>query len=204
MGEDENGEAIPGIVTLSPDAWEVFKEISNNLQDEMHAPGFPAHLEGVWSKLEAYLARLSLILALCRVADQGGEEQVEASDVLLASGLLDYFKAHARRVHVGLHGENIEDLLAEELAQFLREQGGSWEGEPSELWRALRNWGSEGVPSRPDELSKKVRAWASCGTWLSLADKQWDKKRRGKSRRNLSLRLVNGVDGVVGVDPEAA
>jgi len=124
MREGEDGKPIPKVVPMTPDAWEVFKEISNELQDEMHAPGFPARLEGTWSKSESYLARLSLILALCRVADKGGEEQVETSDVLLASGLLDYFKGHARRVHVGLHGQNAEDLLARELAGFLREHGG--------------------------------------------------------------------------------
>jgi hypothetical protein len=69
MKEGENGEPVPGVVPMTPDAWEVFKELSGYLQDEMHAPGFPARLEGVLSKMEAYLARLSLILALCRVAD---------------------------------------------------------------------------------------------------------------------------------------
>ncbi len=44
-----------------------------------------------------------------------GEEQVEARDVLMASVLVDYFKAHSRRVLVGLHGRDAEDLLAVEL-----------------------------------------------------------------------------------------
>jgi putative DNA primase/helicase len=64
LREGENGEPLPGVVHMAPDAWEVFKELSGDLQDEAHAPGFPARLQGVWSKLEAYLARLSLILAL--------------------------------------------------------------------------------------------------------------------------------------------
>src|SRR5215218_7899600 len=67
MQVGESGEPVPGIVTLSSDAREVFKELYDGLQDEMHAPGFPARLGGVWSKMQAYLARLSLILALCRV-----------------------------------------------------------------------------------------------------------------------------------------
>ena len=139
----------------------------------------------------------------CHVAEQGGEERVEASDVVMASGLIDYFKAHAYRVHVGLHAQNPDDLLAGEVARFLQEHGGDWEGEPGDLWRALTDRGSESVPGRADELSKKVRAWASQGTWLTLGDKQWDKKATGNSRRNLSLLLANGVDGVVGVDQHA-
>jgi len=57
-------------------------------------PGFPARLEGVWSKMEACLARLSLILRLWRVAEQGGEEQVEAKDMLAASVLLDPYRTN--------------------------------------------------------------------------------------------------------------
>jgi hypothetical protein len=175
--------------------------LSGELQDEMHAPGFPARLEGAWSKLEAYLARLSLILAMCRVAEQGGEEQVEARDVLMASVLVDYFKAHARRVHVGLHGQNTEDLLARDLAAFLGEHGGEWKDEPNVLHEELKSRGNEAVPSRADELSKMVLSISERGTWLK-AERGWGKK-GGESCRMLHLRFRNGVDGVVGVDHEA-
>jgi putative DNA primase/helicase len=127
---------------------------------------------------------------------------LEASDVLQASGLLEYFKAHARRVHMGLHGHNGEDLLATELAQFLREHDGEWKGEPDELRRALVDRGCEVVPETPDVLSRKMLATSRRGTWL-VAEKGWGRK-GGKSHRTLRLRLRNGVDGVVGVDPDAA
>jgi hypothetical protein len=192
MREDEDGEAIPGVIPLSLDAWEVFKEVANDSQDEMHAPGFPIRLQGVWSKMEAYLARLTLILALCRVADKGGDEQVEASDVLLASGLLEYFKAHARRVHVGLHGHNGEDLLASELAQFLREHDGEWKDEPNVLQEELKRRKSEALPERPDELSKMVYAISDRGTWLK-AKPGWKKNEEGQSRRTIHLCFRNGV-----------
>jgi hypothetical protein len=201
MREGDNGEPIPGVVHMAPDAWEVFKELSGDLQHEAHAPGFPARLQGVWSKMEAYLARLSLILAMCRVVEQGGEEQVEARDVLMASALVDYFKAHARRVHVGLHGQNADDLLAKDLAEFLREHGEEWNDEPSVLHEELKRRGSEVLPERPDELSKMVYAISRRGTWLK-AERGWGKK-GDESCRMLHLRLSNGVDGVVGVDQQA-
>jgi putative DNA primase/helicase len=211
MGKDENREPVPKVVPLSGDAWEVFKELSGGLQDEMHAPGFPAHLEGVWSKMEAYLARLALILAMCRVAEQGGEEQVEAReaaeqgdeervearDVVMASGLVNYFKAHARRVHVDLHGQNTEDLLAKDLAEFLEEHDGEWKDEPSVLHEELKKRKSEALPERPDELSKMVLSISERGTWLK-AERGWGKK-GGESCRMLHLRFRNGVVGVVGV-----
>jgi hypothetical protein len=201
MPEDESGEPYPTVVPLSPDAWEVFKEVAYSLAEEADAPGFPARLEGAWSKLEAYLARLSLILALCRVAKQGGEERVEAGDVVIASGLIDYFKAHAYRVHVGLHGTASQDVLAKDLAEFLRESGGKWKDEANVLHAELTNRGSEAVPGRPDELGKMVYAISSQGTWLK-AEPGWTKNEEGKSRRAIHLCFKNGVDGVVGVDQQ--
>jgi hypothetical protein len=165
----------------------------------MHAPDFPARLEGVWSKMEAYLARLSLILAMCWVAEQGGEERVEARDVLMASGLVDYFKAHACRAHVDLHVQDAHDLLAVELAGFLREHGGEWKDEPNVLHEALKKRKSEALPSRADELSKMVYAISDRGTWLK-AEPGWKGNEEGKSRRAIHLCFRNGVDGVVGVD----
>jgi len=202
MGTSENGEPVPEVVPLSSDAWEVFKELADSLVEEAYAPGFPAHLEGVWSKMEAYLARLSLILALCRVVEQGGEERVETRDVLMASGLVDYFKAHARRVHVGLHGQNPADLLAKDLAQFLEEHDGEWKDEPSVLHEELKRRGSEAVPSRADELSKMVYAISDRRTWLKT-EPGWKKNEEGKSHRTIHLLSRNGVDGVVGVDHDA-
>jgi hypothetical protein len=201
MPEDESGEPYPAVVPLSSEAWEVFTEVADSLAEEAYAPGCPVCLEGVWSKLEAYLARLSLILALCRVAEQGGEEQVEVQDVLMASVLLDYFKAHAHRVHVGLHGQNTEDLLAKDLAAFLEEHNGEWKNEPNVLHEELEKRKSKAVPERPDELSKMVLAISARGTWLNV-ERGWGKK-GGESCRMLHLRFRNGVDGVVGVDQQA-
>lgn len=198
MREDENGTPVPEVVPLSPYAWEVFKELSEELQDEAYFPDFPARLEGVWSKMDAHLARLSLIQAMCRVAQHGGAEVVEAKDVLMASVLVNYFKAHAQRVHVGSYGESVDGLLEKDLAQFLREHGGEWKGKPDKLRQALFDRGSDVVPERPDELSKKVLAMAKRGTWL-VAERGWHRNEKNKSGRALRLWLRNGVDGVVGV-----
>ena len=116
--------------------------------------------------------------------------------------LLGYFKAHAQRVHVGLHGHNAHDLLAKDLAEFLREHGGEWKDEPNVLHEELRNRKSEALPERPDELCKMVYAISNQGTWLK-AEPGWKKNEEGKSRRAIHLCFRNGVDGVVGVDHEA-
>jgi hypothetical protein len=200
----ENGEPVPGVVPMSQDAWEVYKELANELQDEMCAPGFPVRLEGVWSKMQAYLARLSLILALCRVAAYGSAEQVEDKDLVLAWGLVGYFKAHARLVHNRLYGVDPLDVLAEELAALLKDLGGEWKGEPSSLWQALKDRGSEVLPDRPDELSKQILVLTSRCMWFVRGPKKYGKRADGSSCRVLHLLLKNGVDGAVGVDSVAA
>src|SRR4028119_200895 len=66
-GESENGDPEPALVSLSPEAKSVLVELINAHRAEMDSPGFPARLRGPWAKLEAYLARLSLIVGMCRV-----------------------------------------------------------------------------------------------------------------------------------------
>jgi putative DNA primase/helicase len=70
MGVDENGEPAPERLRFTVGAKAIFVEEADALREEMERPGFPDHLKGPWSKLEAYLARLSLILALVRVTQQ--------------------------------------------------------------------------------------------------------------------------------------
>lgn len=195
-----DGEPFPGTVPLTKDAWEVFKEIACNLSDEAHALDFPRRLRGAWSKLEAYLARLSLILALSRLVKSDDREQVEPQDVLAASVLIDYFKAHIRRVFVELHGTGFSELLAVALRAFLEEHGGSWEGTATELKQALAEKEVEGLPPRPEELSKKVRAMGSRSKALDVKD-GW-RRVDGRPQRFLQLSLRNAVDAVDAVDKQ--
>ena len=193
---ESDGELFPGTVPMTKDAWEVFKEIAGNLSDEAHGLDFPRRLRGAWSKLEAYLARLSLILALSRVVESEDREreQVEPQDVLLAGVLIDYFKAHTKRAFSELHGTSASDLLAIALAEFLEEHGGSWEGTATNLEEALAEKEVEGLPMRPEELSKKVRAMGSRSKALDVKD-GW-RRVDGKPQRFLRLSLKNAVDSV--------
>ena len=196
MGEDKAGEPCPQVVPMSPEAWELFAEIADGLDEETQQPGFPARLSGVWSKLVAYLARLSLILALCRRLDGRGLEQVEAEDVLRASSLIEYFKAHARRVLTDVYGKSEQDLLAESLGELLQDNGGRWEGSATELWQELSIRECEALPGRPEELSKKVLALASRSATLH-AERGWR-----EDSRVLRVRLADAVGAVGAVGGE--
>ena len=193
MNTDDHGDPDPVRIHFSPDAKELFKGAVNELGAERHRPGFPACLKGPYSKLEAYLARLSLILAVARAADTGVAERVEDDDVLASVVLVDYFKGMARRVY----RENPQERLVEDVAKFLKGRGGYFKDEPHVLHEQLE---SPYKPSRPDELTKKLKDIIHRTPGLTLNTGSFTKD--GQSRRCVEISLENGVNGVNAVNPE--
>lgn len=195
MPSDEFGEPDPVRIHFAPDAKAIMVDAINDHRAQMYGPGFPLRLKGPWSKLEAYFARLMLILATARAADENTAERVEAKDVLAAVVLLDYFKNHARRVYVGLHGDDPDDRLAEDVAEFLRARGRAWEGQPAELLAQLE---SGYKPDRANELTKRLKAIAARTPGLDFeAGERWDKEIRNKRRFvRISLGNVGNVGNV--------
>ena len=174
---ESEGEPFPGTVPMTKEAWEVFKEIADGLLEEAHALTFPRRLRGAWSKLVAYLARLSLVLALSRVVESNEREQVEPQDVFAASVLVGYFKAHARRVSAEVHGVDPMDSLAVALSEFLNEHDGKWEGTATELFEVLSERGVVGLPGSPGKLVAKVLAIAGRSKALQV-EKGWKGKNK--------------------------
>jgi hypothetical protein len=193
MNTDEHGTPDPVRIHLSPGARELFKGAVNDLGAERHRPGFPTRLKGPYSKLEAYLARLSLILAVARAVDTGVAERVEEDDVLAAVVLVDYFKGMARRVY----RENPRERFAEDVAKFLDGRGGYFKDEPHVLHEQLD---SRYKPPRPDELTKKLKDIIPHTHGLCLKTGNFYKD--GQSRRCVEILLENGVNGVNGVNAE--
>jgi hypothetical protein len=120
---------------------------------------------------------------------------VEARDVLFAKTLIDYFKSQARRVYVGLRGENPDDLLAADVGRFLEERGGRFRDEPTVLYEQLR---SNHKGPRADEFSKKLRDIATRMPMLGFGDGHF--KKGGRACRYVELTLGIGVNGVNGVN----
>jgi putative DNA primase/helicase len=193
MSTDDHGDPDPARIDFSPDAKELFKDAVNELRAEMYRPGFPARLKGPWSKLEAYMARLCLILATSRVADVRTAERIEEEDVLAAVELINYFKSMARRVY----RENPQERLAEDVAKFLDGRGGHRKDEAHVLHEQLN---SRYKPPRPDELTKKLKDIISRTPGLTLGTGSF--KKDGQSRRFVQISLENGANGVNGVNPE--
>jgi hypothetical protein len=193
MNTNDHGDPEPVRIHFSPDAKELFKGAVNELGAERHRPGFPARLKGPYSKLEAYLARLSLILALARAANTGVAERVEEDDVLAAVVLVDYFKGMARRVY----RENPRERLAEDVAKFVEGKSGHFKDEPNVLHKQLD---SRYKQSRSDELTKKLKDIIPRTPGLTLNTGNFPKG--GQSRRYVEISLENGVNGVNGVNPQ--
>src|SRR5215217_4178248 len=195
MVEDEIGQEAPNVVPMSWEARRLFKEIHDKIGRETLEPGFPQRLQGVWAKMRGYLARIALVLALCRSVKNGQPEQVGEEDVKNATKIITYFQAHARRVYGELRVTTPEDLLAGEISKFLRDHGGQWSGSATELYEELAEREVQGLPKSADWLSRVV---------LSIGDRSEllvaEKKRTGK-KRFLKLTLKNGVTGVIGVTP---
>ena len=197
MPTDEYGDPDPVRIHLSPAAKDLLRRTINELRSEMYSPGFPTRLKGPWSKLEGYVARICLILTLSRAADSGAPERVEEEDVLAAVALVDYFRGMARRVHVGLHGENPLDQLAADVTKFLKKRGGYYKDEPSTMYAELD---SSHKPPRSAELTKNLKAIAAKNPSLGVEFGSF--KKGGRARRYVELRLENAVDAVDTVDPD--
>jgi hypothetical protein len=194
---NDDEDPFPSKVPMTTEARSLFVAEYNRLHEELESPGFPQRLCPAWGKLEAYLARFALILAMTRVAELGHQasigvaENVTREDMAGAVKLLAYFKNHVRRVYTGLYGDSPSDRLAADLREFLISEGGSWEGIASELYGALD---SEHKPERVKDFGKLIRAIAKRSPLLRLEDLQ-----RTNTRRpfRLTLESVVTVDTVV-------
>jgi hypothetical protein len=95
-----------------------------DLYAQLADPALPDHLGGPYAKLEGYGARLALILHLCRiVTGEADHEAVDERSVTAATALIDYFKAHMRRVYARLRATRA-DQRAETAFRWIQAHGG--------------------------------------------------------------------------------
>ena len=197
MPTDDYGDPMPMKIGFSEAAKALLKAEINEHRTEMHAAGFPSRLKGSWAKLEAYLARFCLIVAMARVVDTEAAERIAEGDVLAASMLVAYFKSMAKRVYGELYGEDPDEQLVADVSAFLEMQGRSWEGQPAELHKAFT---SRYKPPTPEALTRKLKAAAKKYPSFSFkSEERWVRELRNK-RRFVVLSLKNS--GIGGNDRE--
>ncbi len=217
---DENGVPAPRHATFLPSAKEAFVEAIHSLSAETERPDFPGHLKGPWSKMRAYLLRLSLIIAMSRLAQMKDlkprilydymktQPVIKERDVKAAVAIVEYFKAHARRVYAKLHDHRKERTttaqgarnagtdkgtdLAQYLEEFVRERGGKWHGMTSQLYEICQAARVSGMPGGVGPFGKLVRKIADDPDTDLLLDEGW----RGKDPiMKLSLSTLGTVGG---------
>jgi putative DNA primase/helicase len=196
MEADELGDPIEKPVTFSTEAKQLYIATYNTHRRDMGLSGFPSFLRSPFSKLEAYLLRITLILAACRFATDSVAERVEVDDVLRAVALVEYFKEQTRRVFGALGGFDPRNRLVEDCSRFVSERGGSWKGTATELHEELV---SDFKPDRPDELSKFLKDAAEHVpgfVYESETERFKDAEGEWKSRRILTLSEGNRRNGV--------
>jgi len=133
--EEDSGWA-PAIINLGPEAKKRFVAFYNEHGAEQRE--LTGALAAAWSKLEAYAARLALIVHCVRVADgERGLDPFVLDTASLDTGvrLVEWFKHEAQRVYGLLHEEPAE-RERRELVDLIRRRGGTIT--PRELMRASR------------------------------------------------------------------
>jgi DNA polymerase-1 len=137
-------------------AWEVFTYAH---AAEINSGEVPSHLLGPWSKLKGYCGRLALILSYlgraCRASLQETTrdigEEVDETDVRKAARLIDYFKAHIRKVHGVIEADPRVHDARRLLAWLLRERRTTFK-----RWEAFSDLKSEARFPTPDCLDRPL------------------------------------------------
>jgi hypothetical protein len=98
----DNGKPSPSVARMTPDAGKAWTAWCQAHYVEQEADDFPESLEGPWGKLEAYAARLGLILHLVHLASDptcpiDDLPELPKRIIEAAFRLIAYFKTHARR-----------------------------------------------------------------------------------------------------------
>ena len=154
------GSLEPRRLEMDREAKTLFVEAANALATEKRTPGFPASLTGPWSKMDTQLAKLALIVACARIAeDRGAPELVTGDDMRNALRLLEYFKATTRKVYGAIFEANPDEILAADVSTFLTKRAYVYQGTISSLMDEMEMEGLEdGLPSGKDPAKSMGRA----------------------------------------------
>lgn len=104
---DKNNMPVPKVIPYSPEAWEKLFEwhkyntdLSNSEDEES--------VKGIYSKLEIYISRFSLIIQMLRWrCGETGKEQIDCTSIDAAILITEYFRKTALKVQMTLNSTEI-------------------------------------------------------------------------------------------------
>ena len=121
---DGDGTERPVLMHFTIPAREEWEKWNRMHDDEMNAPDLPYYLLGVWSKLQAYMARFILILQLTENASTNIQScTVSPHAIIAAAELIHYFKSHIRKVYKDLFNSEMDRKVVLAV-NWIRRHGG--------------------------------------------------------------------------------
>jgi hypothetical protein len=97
---DENGQLEPVVIPFSPLGKHVWRSWITEHCVQQEEFELQDSLRGAWAKMPGYAARLALVLQMCRWAcAEAVSDAVDETSMAGAAQLIEYFKAHVRRVY---------------------------------------------------------------------------------------------------------
>jgi hypothetical protein len=117
---DTQSTSEPKVIYFSVKAQEAWKAWHIKYCDGMESDELPYNMQGVYSKMEAYTARLSLILEYAYCAEESRDIK-DVSEKSLANAIIlsEYFLSQAHKVY-NSYGTNILDKKVSALVSWLR------------------------------------------------------------------------------------
>ena len=155
-GDDDSGERIPEIISLTPEAktaWVAF--YNDHAHEQVDLTG---ELSAAWSKLEEYAARLSLVIHCVRWASDDATlvspEKLDLQSMLAGIRLVKWFKNETRRIYLQL-GETEELRDDRRLVEWINchdgtttirdvQRGCRWLSEPGVAEQAIEKLVKDG------------------------------------------------------------
>jgi len=108
----ENQVQVPALMHFTIPARQEWENWNRHHDSEMNSPDLPYFLLGAWSKLQAYMARFSLILQLTSNAVSGSDScEIQPESVLAAAELVAYFKSHTRKVYNTMYNSEMDSKI---------------------------------------------------------------------------------------------
>jgi len=125
-GTHDSYKYVPRPLELTPAGKELFVAWYDVHIQETWEEGFPPSLMGPWSKFRSYAIRLILIAHMLQVACLETDRESHVEDEAVARGLMlvEYFKAHARRVYANLSKDPKNKKLEEIFTWVKNKRGG--------------------------------------------------------------------------------
>lgn len=120
---DGQGHKEPVVMPLSHEAKRIWVEWYNTHCQEQSQPGFNELWEGPWAKMPAQVARMALIIHVCRF--ETGETncpEVDEISMAMAAAIGHYFKEHLKRIYQRLQDDPL-DRKIRQTVNWIRKHG---------------------------------------------------------------------------------